>query len=351
METFNMKKTIFTLVLIVLMALSVTTSCKRSSVPDPDSHKPSTFRVNLTGTANPSTLHVPFGNPPVYTDIIVEAQRNDGTLMSNFKIVFEQEGYGYFEGFRVSDARYTNGQGKAQIRYWVPSGSAVRTDTITNIRATLVDDGRFDNPIAAVFDLIPIQIIPYQPQLVCLHGKVLNIENAGVPNIIIELSNNGGVTLTRPSGSFSICVPPGWAGSLTPTTSLGYSFNPGNYVFENPLTTDVYNLNFYAQGGPITTISITPTDISFDIAGGTSGVTVYNSGSTTPIPYTISTAESWLTVDGSGARAGTTDTTHTITATVNPGAARTGQVTIFADDPTTNGSPLVLTVNQAGPSS
>ena len=341
-----MKKSLIAVFLIALAAMFMTTSCKRSAVPDPDPHNPSTFRINLTGAASPSTLHVPFTNPPVYTDIIVEAQRNDGTLMGNFKIIFEQEGYGYFEGFRASDTRFTNGQGKAQIRYWVPAGSAVRTETITNIRATLVDDGRFDNPVAAVYDLIPIKILPYQTQLVCLHGKVRTNLNVGIPNAIMELSNNGGVTLSRNSGSYDICVAPGWTGILTANMS-GYSFIPASYDFSfTPVTVDVYNLNFYAEGGPLATLAITPTTFAFDAAGGSSSVTVYNSGSTTLIPYTISTSETWITIDGSSARSGVTERTHTIPATANGGAARTGLITIYADDPNTSGSPLVFSVTQ-----
>lgn len=344
-----MKKTIIILFVTMVATIFLSTSCKRTTVPDPDFIDPAGSRVILTGKASPSTLYIPQTNPPVYSDITIEAKKNDGTPMANFKIIFEQEGWGYFEGFRASDTRWTNGQGIAQIRYWVPAGSAVKTDTLTYIRATLVDDGRFDNPMAQVNDLIPVRIIPYQTQLVCLHGKVRTNLGEGIPNVIMELSEMGGVTLTRVSGSYDICVAPGWAGTITPNLS-GYTFIPTNYDFTNsPVTTDLYNLDFYAEGGPTSALTIVPTTVTFATsAAGSSNITVYNSGSTISIPYTISTSETWITIDGSSARSGATEQTHTITVQANAGVARTGFVTIYADDPNTSGSPLVFTVTQAG---
>ncbi len=346
MEANKMKKYIFATILISIVLILTATSCKRSAVPDPGNIDPKGFRIDLTGEANPSTLYIPLANPAVYSDIIVYAEKNDGTPVANVKIIFEQEGYGYFEGFRVSDTRTTNGQGKAQIRYWIPAGTAIKAEVLTSIRATLIDDGRFDIPMAAVFDYIPIKIIPYQQQAVCINGKVRDTNNIGIQGIIIELSNNGGVTLTRNSGSYTICVPSGWIGTLAPTSGAGYTFTPSEYTFESPFAVDLYNYDFYAEGGPVTTIAVTPTSFTFSTAGGSSNLTVYNSGSELPIPFTISAAESWITIDGSSARSGTTEQTLIISVSASGGVTRTGYITVTADDPNVSGSPLTFSVSQ-----
>ena len=344
-----MKKCLIIIAIIVgLIGLS---SCKRSGVNNPDMKDPAGFRIILSGIANPSTLYIPLTEPPVYSDIEVTAKHNDGTPATNYKIIFEHDGYGYFQGYMISDTRITNAQGKARIRYWLPAGTPVKIASQMFVKATLVDDGRVEPQSATVYDYIAINVIPYQQESVCIYGKVRDTDGEGIEGVIIELSDNGGVTLTRPSGSYTICVPVGWTGTVTPKTDMGYTFYPASYTFSEPLVADQYGVDFYATGGPEPTLAATPTSFSVAIAGDTLTVTVYNSGTDDLISFNISSGVSWITLSATaGTTNPTTPFTFTFNVAANAGAARTGTITITAADPTVTGSPVTVTVSQEGTS-
>jgi hypothetical protein len=347
-----MKKYLILMLIVMVVCLTGLSSCKRSNVKDPDMKDPAGFRIILSGIANPSTLYIPLTEPPVYSDVEVTARHNDGTPAANYKVIFEHDGYGYFQGFKISDFRITNSQGKTGIRYWLPAGAPVKIASQMFIKATLVDDGRVEVPSAEVYDYIAINVIPYQQKSVCIYGTVRDTDGNGIQGIIIELSNNGGVTLTRPSGSYTICVPVGWTGTLSPNSEEGYTFIPNNYTFDTPLVTDQYGIDFYVTGGPQPSLAATPTAFSVVITGATGlTVTIYNSGTDDPIGFNIASGVSWIT--SLSATSGTTDPntpfTFTFNVTDNSGnASRTGTITITATDPTVLGSPVTITVSQEG---
>lgn len=344
-----MKNKILFFIIVGLIAIGITsiTSCKRKKVEDPTMTGPAAFRISLSGTANPSTLYVPATQPAVSTVITVRALNNDGTPVANRKIIFQEGSYGYFEGYKISDVRTTNSNGVAQITYFIPPAANVKNTTMTNILATLVDDGSLDISAADVDDVIPIKIIPYVEQGVVIHGRVTTPTGEGVGDVTVTLegadSNINGITITRPSGSYEFYVPAGWYGDITPTHH-GYTFTPTAYNFAstNPITVDMMNLDFVAVFDTLPKLAADVTQWTVSSAGGSTSVNVYNSSDDAAIPYTIVTNTPWVHVSKIQ---GVTPDSFTITVDPNPTTEdRTGTIVLTATD--VEGSNVTITVTQ-----
>lgn len=355
MKTMKTKRNILLHILIITITgvgiLSIT-SCKRGTVqdPNPSMHSPAGFRISLSGTANPSTLYVPENQPAVSSRITVRALNNDGTAAANYNVVFEESGgYGYFQGYEISVVRTTDGNGVAWIDYFIPSGAGVTSTVMTNIRATLVDDGRLDNiPLSQIYDIIPIRIIPYTQQGILLEGYILTQGGNGVEGIIVALegtdTNISGVDITRTNGRYKFYVPGGWYGSIIPS-AVSYSFTPISYIFtENaPVYADRTDLDFIALFATGNTLATDVNQYDAPVEGGTQPVNVYNPTGDVSIGYSVFADTPWINLS---TNFGSTPGNFTITVEENlTGLDRTGTVTITATD--TVNSSVTITINQA----
>jgi hypothetical protein len=284
----NMKKYYYIILISVLfIGLLGSFSCKRSSVSDPDANGNSGFKIFLSGTADPSTLYVPFNAPAVYSFITVRATNGDGTPVAFNNIVFQQFGdalYGYFGNKKLSMTSRTNENGMATITYNIPAGTDITSDMTMYVKATLVDDNRVDNSIAEYTDMIPIKLIAYeQQQVVLIRGKVKLEDGSTLTGAIIEGTNNGGVVICGSNG-YKLTVPLGYSGTVTPTLN-NYSFYPSSYTYDT-LTTTMYDQDFIAVPTSFN-IMVSPGSVTFDnTVNNTDGV------DTVEITFSVSTTNS-----------------------------------------------------------
>jgi hypothetical protein len=347
----NVKKSIlfYFLLCIVILGLINISSCKRSKVTNPDVTGRAGFRIILSGVANPSTLYVPQSLPAVSSLITATALNNDGTPVANHRIIFQTELYGYFENYQISDTRMTNSSGVAQITFFIPPGSNIAASVLTNIYATLVDDGRLDNTTAQVQDTIPIIIHPYLQSGLIIHGHIRTPDGNGVGEVAVDMTGDGGnisaVTTTRPSGSYEFYVPGGWYGIIKPDAT-GYTFVPTQRTYSslNPVSTDLWNEDFVAMFVSGNTLTADVTQWSVPAAGGTQVVNVTNATGDAAISYTITPDSPWITVSPSS---GVTPGSFVITVEENlTGDTRSGSITIVAND--TESSDVVINIDQDG---
>jgi len=313
---------------------------------------PAGFRINLSGIANPSTLYVPETQPAVWSEITVTALHNNGTPAADFDIIFEDGGYGYFdtpEGLKISVRDTTNASGVAQVTYYIPAGASVRSTVMTSVKVTLVDDGRFDNPLALIYDIIPIRIIPYRQEGVIIHGRVTTPAGNGVEGVVISLAgadgNVSGVAITRPSGSYEFLVASGWYGTIAPNAT-GYTFVPTSYPFPEtaPIVVDMMNLDFVANFAGGNTLAADVQSWNALMGGDSQMVNVYNATGDAAIGYSVVPDSTWLHISPTS---GTTPGSFTITADANTtGLPRNGNVIITATD--TQASSITIPVSQNG---
>ena len=336
------------LILIVGIGFLATTSCKRGNVEDQGITGPAGFRISLSGTANPSTLYVPEALPAVSSRIRITAMNNDGTPAANYNIIFEESGgYGYFtSNFRISEVVTTNASGVAETTYYIPAGVGVRSTVMTNITATLVDDGRLDNTAANIYDVIPIQIIPYIQQGFILSGYITTQAGNPVEGIVVQLIGDGdnlsGVDITRPAGGYKFYVPSGWYGTIQPSTT-SYTFVPVSHTFSStaPVYNDYTNLDFLAYFGAGESLAVDIAQWEVPAEGGTQVVNVYNNTGDAVIDYSVSDSYSWIHVSPS---TGSTPGSFTITVDENAtGVERTGTVTVTATSTVVSSTTITIT--------
>ena len=106
------------MVFMLFLGLLSVTSCKRNKVADPDVQGPAGIRIILSGTANPSTLYVPRTEPAVFSNIRVTALNNNGTPAANKDVIFQENGYGYFENYEISAVREDGIEGPRSRKRW-----------------------------------------------------------------------------------------------------------------------------------------------------------------------------------------------------------------------------------------
>jgi hypothetical protein len=330
-----MKKSIllYVIIFISIIGLLSTVSCKRGAQQNPDMGGPAGFRIILSGTANPSTLYVPQSEPAVSSLITVTALNNDGTPARNKNIVFQADLYGYFENYQITDVKNTGESGIATITYFIPPATCVRGTAYTEIKVTLVDDGRLDSLHAEIIDYIPLKIIHHADIAnITIHGNVWTTSGEGLGEvaIILESANNmeSGLAVTRASGSYEFYVTRGWSGTITPE-SENFTFTPEEYTFGG-LYSDQYGVDFIAQFTGTDALATDITDWSVPTQGGTQLVNVYNISGNFSISYLVLPDHNWIHVSPSS---GNTPGSFTITVDENTtGDDRTGTVTITATD-------------------
>ena len=346
-----MKKNILLLIVISvfitgILALTLS-SCKRSNVQEPGMIPNAGFRISLSGTANPSSLWVPESQDAVFSTIRVRALHSDGSPAANYDVIFQTGAVGYFSGFRISTVVRTDASGIAEVTFFIPPAANIKSELITNIIATLVDNGRIDNTVAEVFDIIPIHVFPYLEQGILVHGHVRTPAGSGVGGVTIVLDGEIGladaVTVTRPSGSYEFYIQGGWYGTITPA-SESYSFIPESYIFDQsaPIVFDILNLDFVAvfDGGNALAADVTQWDVG--VAGGTQVVNIYNGTGDAEISYVVVPDFNWIHVSPNS---GTTPGSFTITVDENTtGQDRSGTVTVTAND--TETSSVTININQ-----
>ncbi len=340
------KRTIlfYVLLWIALVGMMSTTSCKRNSVDEPTVQGPAGFRIILSGTANPSTLFVPENKLAEACQVIVTALNNDGTPVVGKQVVFQESlGYGYFNNYDITTAITTNSNGVAGVNFYIPAGADIRASVITNIIATLVDDGRLDSERGTVTDSIPVKIMPYLQQGFAIKGNVLTMAGNGVSEVLVSLTGDtgysSGISVTTATGRYRFFVEGGWTGAVTPSMS-GAAFTPAEYSLAN-VYADRDDLDFVMDFSTITdTLATDVADWTVEPEGGTQVINTFNSAGDTSICYTIIPNSSWLTVS---ATTGCTPGTFSVTADENTEtASRSGVVNLTV---TNNGEAASVAVN------
>jgi hypothetical protein len=348
-----MRKKILPVIISVLVTgifILTTTSCKRNKEGDPNFIPNAGFRIALSGTANPSTLYVPETGQPVFSEIIVRALNSNGTPAAGFDVIFREGVYGYFNNYKNTVVDTTDSQGMAQATFFLPPGANIKADVMTNVIVTLVDNGRLDNSLSAVEDIIPIRLVPYVSQGIIIQGRITTPSGNGVEGVTVTLDGDvglaDGVTVTRPNGKYEFFVAAGWYGTITPT-STAYTFIPPSYTFDasTPIVGDIYNLDFVAifTSGDTLAADITTWD-EVPIEGGTQVVNVYNGTGDASIGYFVIPDSNWIHVSPNS---GSTPGSFTITVDENTtGAERSGTITINATDSASLS--VTITINQLG---
>ncbi len=333
--------------LIILLVLGVVflSSCTRNDVKDPDMKGGAGFRIQISGTANPSVLHIPENLPSVFSNISARVLASNGSPAVNYTVVFQTGTYGYFDNFRLSDKRTTDGNGVARIKFYIPPGT-VTGDTRIKLKATVVDDGRNDIPfLSESYDNIPIRLIPYDgKEMVAISGHVSGCAGVlGIPGVQITFSNTGTLAVSRSSGSYSAYVPWGWSGEIK-ASLLGFTFIPAAIKVGNPVYIDLTHQDFF---GTATNSGLVVSPEKFDvIAAGASNLAVWvgSVDNICPISYRVSAGADWITIV-SGAT-GTTEGTFRFNVSSYTGTTkRSGEISIIS---TTSGviSTVVVKVEQ-----
>ncbi|MDQ1353706.1 MAG: trimeric autotransporter adhesin [Acidobacteriota bacterium] len=361
-----MKKStvIYLFIFLLFMGFLSSISCKRNSQGDPNMKPPAGYRVILSGTANPSSLYVPRTAPAVSSHITVTAKNNDGTPVTGKTVVFQAGNYGYLDGNQLSDVRTTNSSGVAEINFYIPPAAPVSMTETVYISATLVDETGLDNTYAQVYDVIPIQVIPYVNQGFLITGHVYTPALVGIGEVVVQLKGDeghaSGTTVSLlPTGEYGFYVAPGWYGSIiagadtgetTPdagwagiTAASEYTFTPTEYPIASGVSTNIYNLDFIATETTVTN-KLSTDILTWDApnSGGSQVVNVYNLSKEAQIAYAAIPNINWLTVSPSS---GTTPGNFTMTASENTTTAtRSGKVTITATN--TLSAEVVITVTQ-----
>jgi hypothetical protein len=335
------------LICLLVFGMVFLFSCTRSSVQDPDMDGGAGFRIQISGTANPSVLYVPERLPEVSSDITVRVLKNDGTPAVNYTVIFQTDMYGYFENYKLSDTRSTNGNGYAGIRFFIPPGTRAIGDTRIDLKATVVDDGRNDIPtLSEIYDLIPIRIIPYDArEMVSISGNVFICQGSlGLPGVVLYFSNGGGIAVSRNSGSYDVYVPWGWTGTIQPQLT-GFSFYPTSINITTPLYADIDGQDFYANASN-SGLLVSPESFGIDPAGASNQeVWVGSVDNICPISYAVTSGAGWITI-AAGEDTGTTESTfHFDCAANGTGTARSAQISITSTTPGVI-STVIVTVTQ-----
>lgn len=349
-----------TILILIVSLLLVLTGCTRKDVKDPDMNPGAGKNYNLSVTASPSTLYVPGTNPAVSSTINVRVTDYKGSPLSNGKVVFSHSGFGYFDSLQTSVQKTTNSSGVATATYYVPAGTPLTNEGTVNITTELISDGRIDSNLSPVRDIMPVKIIPYAgSSTLTISGQVSDTNGEGLEGAIIELSNNGGVAISRSSGSYEISVARGWSGTVTAKYN-DQAINPTTgYTFTN-LTQNVTNANF-VRTAPSVVIVLSRSSITVPQDGsgekdGVDGMVYYEvfareSTGLTGTWYTAKSDSSWLIVTGGALN----DTPHhfhfKVSGPNTEVASRVGNIIVTplsSKNGKPSGTPATLTVTQHG---
>jgi len=154
------KITKYILISFCFSLLLVFLSCKRKGVEEPLPTGPSTTAKILTVTANPNTLLA--GNTRDVSIITATLKYYDGTPIPDKKLFFEVRNalrikvpFGYFAGNKRTISRYTDKNGKVQVKYYGPLVSECNLHETIYIWVYVAEKGE-----EFIYDYVPIYIIP-----------------------------------------------------------------------------------------------------------------------------------------------------------------------------------------------
>ncbi|MCP4218766.1 MAG: BACON domain-containing protein [bacterium] len=342
-----MKKFILiAIVLITAIGILSISSCKRNGVADPERIGPAGFRIIMSGAANPATLYIPESEPTVSALITVTAKNNDATPVVGKKVVFQTGYYGYFNNYQISDVRTTDSTGTAQVTFYIPQYSNIKTTVSDTITVTLVDDGRLDSSHGQISDSIPIRIVPYMQQGFIVQGHCYTPAGNGVSGIVVNMTGSEGsataTMVTHSGGRYEFYVAGGWTGEVT-AASETYSFNPESYTFDvnNPINLDTYGLDFVAELSVGNTIGTDLSTWTVPVQGGVQVVNVFNLTGDSSLSYMVIPSTQWMQISTSS---GSTPGSFTITVGENTtGSTRDGSIDVVDSE---TGTTVTLEINQ-----
>ncbi|MBM3311725.1 MAG: hypothetical protein FJY80_09470, partial [Candidatus Aminicenantes bacterium] len=127
-------------------------------------------------------------------------------------------------------------------------------------------------------------------------GTVASAAGVPIPGALIALTNSPNTATTDDAGRYSVRVPAGWSGTLTPSAN-GWTFNPPNRQ-SGPLFADVAGQDF--AGVPAPTIGLSRKRLNFGaVVGGPStpaqSLRVFNAGAGT-LDWWVGVFAPWLSV-------------------------------------------------------
>ncbi len=150
----------YILILLFSFSLLFLFNCKRKGVEEPLPTGPSTTAKILTVTANPNTLLA--GNSREISIITVTFKYYDGTPIPDKKLIFEicnetgmKVNVGYFANKKNTITKFTNEEGKAQLKYYGPLVSEVNRHITIYIWVFVEKEGE-----EFIWDRVPIFIVP-----------------------------------------------------------------------------------------------------------------------------------------------------------------------------------------------
>ncbi|UCC96731.1 MAG: hypothetical protein JSW66_12905 [Phycisphaerales bacterium] len=150
--------------------------------------------------------------------------------------------------------RITSGKGEPVADVYMlaePDGAPVTTDTNGNYQVevdygwrgkiTPTREGYTFSPASRMYSTITRdqtnQVFTGTVKMFTISDEII-FSNVPIAGVTITATPDGGTTATNAQGKFSIRVPYGWSGDLTPTKP-GLNFNPPSQHFEN-VTTDIF---------------------------------------------------------------------------------------------------------------
>lgn len=155
------------IVLTTLVALALLTvpACKRTDVNDPGMIANDSYQINLSGTADPSTLYLYIGCDVQTSKLTLNAKFNNGEPVKNreiFLIIEEvptssgSTRIGYFQGKKSTISITTNESGISYAYYYVDRTDRERIVLETNvyIRAYIESD-----LYPKVYEIIKIRVV------------------------------------------------------------------------------------------------------------------------------------------------------------------------------------------------
>lgn len=230
-----MKKTIQYLVFGLVMAgLLFFSSCTRTNVADPDMDNNDSYYINLSGTANPSTLFIPTAGQDSST-IHLLAHFNTGEPVVGREILLKlDDDIGYFPNDKRTITLVTNSQGRASTIYTVKHFviDLIGPSKLIYIAAYIMSDL---NPVNVDFhENIPILLLTTYTEVDTLAATpagpiTFEIDPSGAQEIYVYNSSGGDNPI-----AYTYSVDVGWititgfTGSTAETLSVECSTNAGS---------------------------------------------------------------------------------------------------------------------------
>ncbi len=124
--------------ILLVLSLTLFTSCVKDSVEEPSPLGPSGFAISMSVSASPNVLFAGSQSREI-TTVTAVLKKFDGTPLAGKTIFFElrnsfsqrTDGIGYFEGYRAVGSKVTDGGGRVTIDYHGPTVSELK-DSLTD---------------------------------------------------------------------------------------------------------------------------------------------------------------------------------------------------------------------------